>query len=218
MASFLRSKWAPLVGLIAINLLVGLFVFTDYGESWDENSIFIYAANTAKAYGTLFGEGEMHPSLYGPFNLRFYGPFFFVLARGIATVGHDIFPRINELDFWHLAYFLSFQLALTGLYALCVRWVSRWAALGATLLFNTQPLLWGHAFINPKDIPFLAFFLISVVCGLWAVDKITSGENPSIPKTSNSFRRTFASSEKRWFILAAWVALSLSLFVFLSPP
>jgi hypothetical protein len=32
-------------------------------------------------------------------------------------------------------------------------------------------LLWGHAFINPKDIPFLALFLMSVASGFAMVDK-----------------------------------------------
>jgi len=43
-------------------------------------------------------------------------------------------------------------------YELCERWLTRNASLGATLLFATQPLFWGHAFISPKDIPFLTFF------------------------------------------------------------
>ncbi len=40
------------------------------------------------------------------------------------------------------------------------------AAFGATLLFITQPLFWGHAFINPKDIPLFSLFLLSVYLGM----------------------------------------------------
>jgi len=40
-------------------------------------------------------------------------------------------------------------------YLLVRRWVQPWAAFGAALLFLLQPLFWGHAFINPKDIPYL---------------------------------------------------------------
>ena len=44
--------------------------------------------------------------------------------------------------------------------------------LAQLLLFSTQPLFWGHAFINPKDIPFMAFFLASVSLGLYMVDSV----------------------------------------------
>ncbi len=46
------------------------------------------------------------------------------------------------------------------------------AALAAAALFASQPLLWGHAFINPKDIPFLVFYIASVYLGLRMVDQI----------------------------------------------
>jgi hypothetical protein len=161
----------PILALITLNLLIGALVFTHYGESWDENSILIYARNTLAAYRTVFTGDQMRPALYGPFNLRFYGPFFFALDHAFAAGMQALAPSIDVLHFWHLGYFLTFQIALASLYFLCLRWVSKGAALGATLLFNTQPLLWGHAFINPKDIPFLAFFLASVTTGLWMVDK-----------------------------------------------
>jgi hypothetical protein len=48
--------------------------------------------------------------------------------------------------------------------------MSNWAAFGTALLFLTQPLLWGHAFINPKDIAFLAFFLTSIHFGFQMMD------------------------------------------------
>jgi len=36
----------------------------------------------------------------------------------------------------------------------------------------TQPLLFGHAFINQKDTPFMGFFVLSVVVGLAVVDRL----------------------------------------------
>jgi 4-amino-4-deoxy-L-arabinose transferase-like glycosyltransferase len=46
------------------------------------------------------------------------------------------------------------------------------AAFLASAFFSFQPLLWGHAFINPKDPPFLTFFLASICCGFEMVDAI----------------------------------------------
>ena len=50
--------------------------------------------------------------------------------------------------------------------------MSHSAAFATSLLFSTQPLLWGHAFINPKDPPFLTFFLVSVCLGFEMTDAI----------------------------------------------
>lgn len=46
------------------------------------------------------------------------------------------------------------------------------AAFATAVLFSTQPLLWGHTFINPKDPPFLTLFLPSVCLGFEMVDKL----------------------------------------------
>jgi hypothetical protein len=46
------------------------------------------------------------------------------------------------------------------------------AALSTSALFAWQPMLWGHAFINPKDPPFLTFFLASICLGFEMVDKL----------------------------------------------
>ncbi|MGE5464017.1 MAG: hypothetical protein ACM3PS_11720, partial [Syntrophothermus sp.] len=49
----------------------------------------------------------------------------------------------------------------------------------AAALFAWQPMLWGHAFINPKDPPFLTFFLGSVCLGFEMVDHLTAGRKPT---------------------------------------
>jgi len=49
------------------------------------------------------------------------------------------------------------------------------AATGAVVLFLSQPLLWGHAFINPKDIPYMALFAGSILSGLSMFDRLASG-------------------------------------------
>ncbi len=40
------------------------------------------------------------------------------------------------------------------------------------MLFLSQPLFWGHAFINPKDLPFLTFFMAVVYFGMRMIDRI----------------------------------------------
>lgn len=170
---FLRLK-LPILLLLLANLIVALLVFDDYGESWDENSIYVYSANTIEAYKAGLSGQELKPFHTGPFNLAYYGPAYFVFSNLAVQVGQSFFPRLNLVDLWHFTYFLSFLVAIISFYSIARRILSPEGALAATLLFNTQPLYWGHAFINPKDIPFMAFFLASIATGLWTVNRLVA--------------------------------------------
>ena len=72
----------------------------------------------------------------------------------------------------HFVYFLTFLVGIWAFYQLAMRWMSHAAAFGATLLYITQPLFWGHAFINPKDIPLLSLFTLSVYLGMKMHDSL----------------------------------------------
>lgn len=174
-----RARHYPHLGLVLLIVVcaaAAIFVFDDYGESWDEPNIQLYAASTQDAYMAGLGGQPLTEEHLGPFNLRFYGPVSFVLSDLFADGLGALFPYIHPVDFWHLSYFLAFLVSVVCIYWLCLRWVGRAAALAATLLFVLQPLLWGHAFINPKDTPFMAFFLLSVVLGLRAADMTDKGK------------------------------------------
>src|SRR4030042_924662 len=99
---------------------------------------------------------------------------------------------INTLR--HLVNFIPFQVGVLFLDALCLRWMSSWAAFGATLLFSTQPVLFGHAWINPKDIPFTVFFLAALYFGFKMVDALSE------PVSSHSTLEPYNSqgSISRW--------------------
>jgi hypothetical protein len=74
-------------------------------------------------------------------------------------------------DAWHLTNFIAFQLGVFLIfYQLCLRWMRPWPAAATTALLVTQPLLWGHAFINPKDVPFLLLFTAAFWAGIEYVD------------------------------------------------
>jgi hypothetical protein len=70
----------------------------------------------------------------------------------------------------HFVYFATFLTSVLMLYLLSRRWMGKWAAFGAALLFASQPLIWGHSFMNPKDLPFMVFFLASIYFGLQMLD------------------------------------------------
>ncbi len=156
----------PIAVLLTINIIIGMFIFTDYGESWDEMLRFRY--------------GERSLTAYTGADVRLVdekGAFYVMLARLGSDAVRMIDSSLYPIEAWHIIHFLSFSLGLFFFYKLCLRYFGKWGAFGTTLLFNTQPLLWGHAFINPKDIPFMAFFLGSVSLGMDMVDRIS----PSLP-------------------------------------
>ena len=152
-----------LVILLAASLLVGLLTFKSYGVSWDEYSSYDYGREALSAYS--------HPAVEPTYTdsdgvLQYYGPAYFITGSAlIKTFGW----RGDNIR--HLFNFLTFLLAVGALYSLLSRWFKPAATFAASLLFVSQPLLWGHAFINPKDIPFTAFFLLSLLTGLWMVDR-----------------------------------------------
>lgn len=171
---FKRSVEKPILILLAINILAGLFVFRDYGFSWDEPFFYDYADALGYAYspGEWFsGEFDLNHS-YGPSgdDHKTRGPAYLLLARAPAALLQAL--GLDRASAWHLINFLFFQLGIYFLYRLALRWMKPFAAFSAAVLFSWQPLLWGHAFINPKDPPFLTFFLASVCLGFEMVDTL----------------------------------------------
>lgn len=157
----------PIVILILLSLFVGIFTFKDYGQSWDEPDIYRYADYALNAYQYFFNPQDL---LEFDTNLDFYGPAYFMLTAVLARGFMMLFPAWTIVEAWHLVYFLTFLVGVVLLYLLARRWVGELAAFGTAFLFLTQPLLWGHAFINPKDTPFLVFFTASIYLGLRMVD------------------------------------------------
>ncbi len=176
-----------LIGLtIVIYLVIGLLVVTQYSETVDEPARMAYAGRSLGAY---FGKMGNLTDEKGPF----YGMLALVGSKGLPR----LYPGWNPIDGWHFMSFLSFVAGVYFFYRLCRRLVDPAPALAATLLFGSQPLLWGHAFINPKDIPFMAFFLASVSLGLEMVDHVhaqlqASGGKFSLQSGLSALRRELA--------------------------
>lgn len=172
-ASRFRTKLILL--LIAFNIVAALFTFRNYGLSWDEPLFYDYGDALGYAYSPRewFGGGFDLNNSYGASgeDHKTRGPAYLFLARnfvyGVQALGAD------SASAWHLINFLFFQLGVYFIYRLAARWMSPFGAIAASAFFSWQPLLWGHAFINPKDPPFLVFFLGAVCLGFEAVDAIT---------------------------------------------
>lgn len=169
-----RFAKKPILLLITFNILVALFTFRSYGLSWDEPLFYEYGDALGYAYSPrewFSGNFDLENS-YGPSaeDHKTRGPAYLLLARnfvyGLEALGSD------SASAWHLINFLFFQLGVYFLYRLASRWMTSFAALAASAFFSWQPLLWGHAFINPKDPPFLVFFLAACCLGFDMMDAI----------------------------------------------
>ena len=180
-----RLSEKPILILLAVNIIAGLLIFHDYGYSWDEPLFYDYG----NALGYAYSPEQWFSSTFDVDNSygisgddhKTRGPAYLLLSREPVYVLESL--GLDQASAWHLVNFLFFQLGVYFLYRFSKRWVSRDAALAASALFAWQPLLWGHAFINPKDPPFLTFFLASVCLGFEMVDNLTKAQRPQLTGT-----------------------------------
>ncbi len=213
----IRRERLLLLLWLVINLSIGLLIVRQYGMSVDEPNNYRYADDTLDAYPSFFG------TLYEPKYDSAYdghGPAFLTITLILIRIIQVVFPNVFVPDLWHFSYFVTFQLTGLCLYWLSKRWFSTWTSWGILILFTTQPLLWGHAFINPKDIPFMFFFTLSIMLGfhmvdcLDAKDSIVSLGEPARALISK-FQESSPRRKKRFLIiLGLTLAITLALFIF----
>ena len=182
----------PILTWILLTFLVGMLVIRDYGESWDESGIYAYANQSEVAYADVLKSGTLPQYVDVPPHAENYGPAYAMATTFLARRLHAILPAWSHIEGWHLGEFLAFELSILSLYFLARKWMGGWAAMGTTLIYSTQPLLWGHAFINPKDVPFLAFFLASVTAGIYAVDALPDPRSPEALRRADRAMRRWA--------------------------
>lgn len=149
-----------IIGLVVlIYLAIGLIVVNQYGESVDEPPRIAYAKQSIHAYSG--GSTDLQDEK---------GPFYGMIAYQGARILDQLIPGWKFIDGWNYFSFFAFAIGVFFFYRLCRRFLNPIPTIASTLLFGTQPILWGHAFINPKDIPFMSFFLASTCLGLEMVD------------------------------------------------
>lgn len=161
----------PIIILLTINLIIGIFTFQDYGYSWDEPLFYEYADALQYAYSpqNWFDENFDLQNAFGASasDHANRGPAYIIIVYPIVSF---LKLFLDNASAWHLINFLTFQLGVYLFYRFASRFVETWSAFIATVFFASQPVFWGHSFINPKDIPFLVFFIGSMCFGFEMVD------------------------------------------------
>lgn len=163
----------PIIILLTINLIIGIFTFRDYGYSWDEPLFYDYADALQYAYApqNWFAENFDLQNTFGSSasDHANRGPAYIIIVYPIVSF---LKLFLDNASAWHLINFLTFQLGIYLFYRFALKWMSQLGAVSATLLFCYQPVFWGHSFINPKDIPFLVFFIGAMCFGFEMVDEM----------------------------------------------
>lgn len=181
--------------VICLLVLLGLFggiVVTDFGESIDEwhNAY----------YGELFLDLYDRGTLFRNPDIDYYnGPFYFMLFTVSARLFRAIFLNWQITDGRHLTNWITFLVGAYFLFDLARRHLGKRGAWFSLILFLSQPLLIGHAFINLKDAPFMSFFIVTMALGFRMIDAGSSlADNPShdVGNPQSHFRKGFSNSWK----------------------
>lgn len=163
----------PIFLLLFFCLVIGLLIFKDYGLSWDEPLYYDYGRASQYAYsisarldGTYdpqktFGASPGDHVTRGPAYLLIGG----LIERILESTGLDVASA------WHLTNFVTYLFGLAVFYGLLRLWLDPTPAALSTAFYAWQPVLWNHAFINPKDSPFSIFFLVSMALGFRMIDR-----------------------------------------------
>jgi hypothetical protein len=172
MSSIKRSEFKILIFLTFAFLIIGGWVLPDYGMTWDEPPLYNLGRQSVQAY---LNPLVKHTWLdFGAPNIQYYGSSYLSPAYVIVSLIGEIAPSIGQADRWHLVNFFFYLLGIWLVYFLTRRWFEYKVSFGVMLLFATQPIMWGHAFINLKDIPFMVGVLSAVITGLKMVDSLKS--------------------------------------------
>jgi hypothetical protein len=201
-----RSVWLAGLALLAA-AIVGILA-NDYGQSTDDEADARYGAEALRAY---VGSPEF---LNDAGDRRYYGPAYWMFSAAVVEALDSTGVDAASVDVRHGLNALLFLVAVGSVYALArMTGVDPPAALLAAALFGLQPLLFGHAFINQKDIPFMALFALSVAVGLATVRRVRQSlpPGPAPRQPDRTARIAWGASGRRpiWWMLSLILGLIL---------
>ena len=152
-----RSSRGLIIGLFAVYFLVGLFTFSDYGLSWDENSQ--WKNNGHANYNFIFHDDEK--TLLEGID-KYHGPAFELVLVFIEKA-FSMQELRSIFLMRHLFTFLTFFISAIVFFFLCRKIFKKdlLALLGA-LMYVLSPHIYSHSFYNSKDAIFLAFIVFSL--------------------------------------------------------
>ncbi|HQP09011.1 MAG TPA: hypothetical protein PLY85_08320 [Anaerolineaceae bacterium] len=146
-----KFEWVCLGTLVLILIFFGLQLYDDYGLHWDS------IAQLEIGRENITYVRERNESFY-EFDNRYYGPiyemFLFTVTEGLSEQ-QVFFTR-------HLLTYFLFVAGVIAFYFLVKRILKNWLiALIGCIMLVASPRIFGDAFYNSKDIPFMVIFIFT---------------------------------------------------------
>ena len=198
-----------LVVILLISFSLVLANLTDYGASYDESTLYEYSDRMADAYKKM-AFGESIESLFDFYIMAYYGAAYLILGRVPLALIETIAPGLDTYDAWHTVNFATFLLGSWLIFLLTRRIASKPAAFFAAVLYLSQPLLWGHGVMNPKDVPFMTAFIATIVTGLKMVDLFDQSDTGLTKEARTGFIRWNKTKKIAMLIIVIIVVILLT--------
>ncbi len=168
LGQFLEEKrtWV-IVLFFAIYLIAGIFLIDDYGLSIDEEIQRVwgneyYDLITKKDPADIFIQG------------KYYGPFYAIILAFQEHLFNLHDSREIFLSF-HATSFIFFFIGVIFFFLLGQKIVNEWKlSLLACSILILSPRIFADSFYNPKDIPLLTLFILSIYTMLLLYEKPTT--------------------------------------------
>ncbi len=163
MRQILYTHW-PGILLLLIATGIGMGIYQDFGISIDEGS-----QREIGQVAYQYAKGA-YPDFHN-YKLRDHGPGFeWVYIFFEKTFNITSFRDIFLMR--HLVTYLFFVTSMFAGYVLIFRvFGNRWLATFGLAALIFHPVIFGHAFFNPKDIPAMCMFLVAMATTQWAFSK-----------------------------------------------
>jgi len=155
----------PAYFIFIIALVIGSFIYKDYGLSWDEQQ------QRGVGYVSLNYITDNDRTLFS-FEDRDYG-----VALELPLIALEKYFRLEDskniyLTRHYILHVLFLLCSLSIYYLSYSLFKSRWIALFSMLALLLHPRIYAHSFFNSKDIPFMNIYLVCFSTIFWA-DKQT---------------------------------------------
>ncbi|MBN8695343.1 MAG: glycosyltransferase family 39 protein [Bacteroidetes bacterium] len=161
-----RSSRVLIISLFAVYFIVGLFTFSDYGLSWDENSQ--WKNNGHANYNFIFHDDER--TLLDGLD-KYHGPAFELVLVFIENA-FSMQELRSIFLMRHLFTFLTFFISAIVFFFLSRKIFKKdLLALLGVLMYVLSPHIYSHSFYNSKDAIFLAFIVFSLYSMLIFMEK-----------------------------------------------
>ena len=140
------------VVFLVFQFILIVFTFRDYGMSWDQPGLHEYGESVVRFYSSLGQDTTAQTH-----NLHIYGGFFEILSKVIEVLTH-----LGWLETRNLTSALFGLLGIWASFRLGTNAFGPMVGLTSALFLTLTPAYYGHQFINAKDVPFAALYVLSL--------------------------------------------------------